>query len=65
MRYKNIEIVLPNGIILNQREVAKITGYITKANKKIKFEIDLNNNKDIYNLYKNFNKEIKETISKL
>lgn len=62
MRYKELKIVLSNGIILNQNDIAKITGYITKTNKQIQFEINLNNNKDIYKLYRDFGKEIKENL---
>ena len=65
MKYNKLEIVLANGITINQKEIAKITGFIYKTNKKIGFEIDLNNNKDVYNIFKNFKKELEENMQKI
>jgi len=65
MKYKDLKIVLWNGMELDLREMAKITGIIQKANKKIKFEIDLNNKNDVYKLYKNFRKEVEELKKKV
>lgn len=62
---KGLDIILSNGMTINQKEIAKIEGYIYRMNKKIEFKIDLNNGKDIYKLFKNFTKEMEENISKI
>ena len=59
---KKLEIVLSNGMTINQKEISKIMGYIYKNNKKMKFEIDFNNGKDMYKLFKNFRKELECNI---
>lgn len=59
---KKLEIVLSNGMTINQKEISKIMGYIYKNNKKMKFEIDFNNGKDMYKLFKNFRKELESNI---
>ncbi len=65
MKYKDLRIVLKNGIEICQRDIGKIIGYIVKSNKKIKFEIDLNKEKDVYKIYRNFVKEIEELKKKI
>lgn len=65
MRYKEIKIVLGNGVILKQEDIAKIEGFIIRTNEKIKFEIDLNNKKDVYKLYKDFKKEVAKSVREI
>jgi hypothetical protein len=56
MSYKNVSIIMQNGMVIQQKDIAKIVGSVEKATGKVAFEIDLSNDDDIYNLIRNFGK---------
>ncbi len=60
MTYKDVAFVMQNGMILYQEDIAKIVGTVYKSSKRVPFEIDLHNGKDVYNLVKLFGKDVEQ-----